>query len=315
MKVFLFPGQGSQHKGMGGELFDEFSDLTRKADEILGYSIKQLCLEDPDEQLMQTQFTQSAVYMVNNLHYLKKIQDNPKPDYMLGHSVGEYNALLASGVVDFETGLKLVKKRGELMAQAHGGGMAAVMGLTAERIQEILKQNNLETLFIANYNSPYQVVISGLKEDIEKAEPLFLNNGASHYKVLKVSGAFHTPYMENAKNQFKKYVKKFKFSDFTLPIISNVTARPYQQEQVKENIIEQITRLVNWTESIRYLLAKGADINAFDEIGAGGLSIVKALAVRTSYEAEPLDLSWKEKEKKKEVELHHPGPKQRKNLK
>jgi len=294
MKAYLFPGQGSQRQGMGQELFDEFADLTRKADDILGYSIKTLCLEDPDGRLPQTQFTQPAVYVVNALSYLKKIRTEPKPDFVLGHSVGEYDALFASGVVDFETGLKLVKKRGELMGQARGGGMAAVMGLTADKVEEILKENHLENLYIANYNSSYQIVISGLKAEIEKAEPVFMDSGATHYKILKVSGAFHTPYMADAGKKFKKFVKKFKFGEISIPIIANVTARPYKQEEIKDNIIRQITTPVNWMESIRYLLAKGVDINDFHEISAVGLSVVKALAIRINNEAGPLDLSREE---------------------
>ena len=313
MKAYLFPGQGSQQQGMGQELFDEFADLTRKADDILGYSIKRLCLEDPDGQLPQTQFTQPAVYVVNALSYLKKIRTEPKPDYVLGHSVGEYDALFASGVVDFETGLKLVKKRGELMGQARGGGMAAVMGLTADKVEERLEENHLGNLYIANYNSSYQIVISGLKAEIEKAEPAFMDSGATHYKILKVSGAFHTPYMAEAKKKFKRFVKKFKFGEITIPVIANVTARPYGQQEIKENMIEQITTPVNWMESIRYLLAKGVDINDFHEISAVGLSVVKALAIRINNEAGPLDLSREEaREKPGKIEtetlVESPGP-------
>jgi trans-AT polyketide synthase/acyltransferase/oxidoreductase domain-containing protein len=298
MKAYLFPGQGSQQKGMGKELFHEFKDLTQKADEILGYSIETLCLKDPDGQLLQTQFTQPAVYVVNAFSYLKKIQAEPKPDYVLGHSVGEYDALLASGAVDFETGLKLVKKRGELMGQARGGGMAAVMGLTENQVEEIIIDNNLKNLYIANYNSSYQVVISGLKEEIVQAESIFLDRGATHYRVLNVSGAFHTPYMADAKKKFKKFVNEFEFGEITTPIIANVTARPYKQAEIKDNIIEQMTTPVKWMESIRYLMAKGLDINDFHEVSAIGLSVVKALAIRINNEAGPLDLSKKETQEK-----------------
>jgi trans-AT polyketide synthase/acyltransferase/oxidoreductase domain-containing protein len=296
MKVFMFPGQGSQQKGMGEDLFDEFSGLIQTADKILGYSIKKLCLEDPGGQLLQTQFTQPAVYVINALGYLKKIRSEPKPDYVLGHSVGEYDALFASGVVDFETGLKLVKTRGELMAQARGGGMAAVMGLTEDKVEEILKENNLKNLYIANSNSSYQVVISGLKEEIARAEFIFLEKGATHYRKLNVSGAFHTPYMADAGKKFKKFVKKLTFGEIMIPIIANVTARPYKQEEIKDNITMQMTRPVKWMESIRYLLAKGADIDDFHEVSGIGLSVVKALAVRINHEVGPLDLTAEEVE-------------------
>jgi malonyl CoA-acyl carrier protein transacylase len=280
--VFMFPGQGAQRKGMGEGLFDEFKELTRKADKILGYSIKELCLEDNDGRLVQTQFTQPAGYGVNALSYLKRNRTGSGPGYVLGHSVGEYNALFASGVIDFESGLRLVKKRGELMSQATGGGMAAVMGLSEDKVGEILEQNNLDNLYIANYNSPRQIVISGLKKDIEQAESLFLDLGAAHYRVLNVGGAFHTPYMADAKEKFKDFVNEFDFGRITIPIIANVTARPYKQEEIRDNMIEQITGPVRWTESIRWLLARGVDIDDMDEIGLKGLSVVKALAIRTN---------------------------------
>jgi trans-AT polyketide synthase/acyltransferase/oxidoreductase domain-containing protein len=291
MKVYLFPGQGSQQKGMGKDLFDEFTDLTAQADTILGYSVKELCLEDPEDKLGQTQFTQPVLYVVNAMAYLKKRRENPEPDFALGHSVAEYNALFAAGAVDFETGLQLVMKRGELMGQAKGGGMAAVMGLDCRKVEEILTANNLEDLFVANYNSSFQIVISGAREAVEKAEPFFTEAGATHYRVLNVSGAFHTPYMEKAKKKFKKFVKKFDFNELRFPVISNVTARPYKQEDVIDNIVEQITSPVRWMESIQYLLAKGGVASEFDEVSGSNLSVVKALAIRIGYEAGPLDLS------------------------
>ncbi len=170
MLTFVFPGQGSQFKGMGAGLFDEFQDLTRQADDILGYSIEELCLEDPNHQLGKTQFTQPALYTVSALSYLKKMKESGRePDYAAGHSLGEYNALFAAGCFDFETGLQLVKKRGELMSKAAPGGMAAVLGFTAEQVKEVLSDYHLTGIDIANHNSPSQIVIAGTKQDIEKA--------------------------------------------------------------------------------------------------------------------------------------------------
>ncbi len=294
MRAYLFPGLKSQQKGMGGTLFDQYSHLTGKADEVLGYSIKELCLENPGSKLAQTQYHQAAVYVVNALSYLAKARTDPKPDYVLGQSAAEYDALFASGVVDFETGLKLVKKRGELMAQVKGGAMAAVIGLTENKIDEILMENNIESVYIADYHSTYQSVISGPRGDIVRAEPIFLNNGAKYYYVLNANGAFHTPYMEEVKKEFMNYLEKFEFSDIDIPIISNVTARPYKQAQVKENIIEQITRPVRWRESIRYLLAEGGTASDFDEIDGGGLSVLKALAIRIENETSLFTLSQEE---------------------
>jgi trans-AT polyketide synthase/acyltransferase/oxidoreductase domain-containing protein len=286
MITYIFPGQGSQSKGMGGTLFDEFKELTAEADSILGYSIKELCLEDLDLNLNQTQYTQPALYVVNALSYIKKVrQTGIKPDFVAGHSLGEYNALFAAGAFDFGTGLKLVKKRGELMSHITGSGMAAVIGLNEEQIVNVLKQNNLQSIDIANYNSPTQIVISGLKTDIEHAQPIF--DGISEVKMfvtLKTSGAFHSRYMEGAKREFETFVNSFEFFGLTIPVISNVHARPYKQSDIKQNIVEQITHPVKWTESIRYLMALGE--MEFEEIGSG--KVLTGLVQRIKREAKPL---------------------------
>ncbi|WP_298624010.1 ACP S-malonyltransferase, partial [uncultured Legionella sp.] len=212
MTTFVFPGQGSQVKGMGASLFEEFSDLTQKADQILGYSIRTLCLEDPNNELGKTNFTQPALYTISAMSYLKKLSETGKvPASVAGHSLGEYNALFAAGVFDFETGLRLVQKRGALMSAATGGGMAAVVGLKSDDVRTILQQNNLNNIVIANYNSFTQVVISGAKEAILAAEPVFTNAGAMLYLPLNVSGAFHSPFMQGAQNEFAEFIKSFQF--------------------------------------------------------------------------------------------------------
>lgn len=292
MKVYLFPGQGSQQKGMGEELFDEFRDLTRTADDILGYSIQELCIDDPGGNLVKTQYTQPALFTVNAMNFLKCRSEGEAPDYVAGHSVGEFSALFAAGVVDFETGLKLVQKRGELMSQAKGGGMAAVLGIDGEKVVELIEEHKLKNLYVANYNSSFQIVISGPKEDIEAAESIFLQGGATHYRVLNVSGAFHTPYMQPAQKKFKRFAKKFEYFEPQIPVISNVTARPYEPNSALSNIVEQITTPVRWTETVRYLLAMGAGPMDFDEMGPGG--VLKGLVMRINHEAGPLDLSQEE---------------------
>lgn len=285
MVTYVFPGQGSQRRGMGGALFEDFNDLTAKVDDILGYSIKELCLDDPLGQLNQTQYTQPALYVVNVFSYLKKIEEvGKKPDYAAGHSLGEYNALFAADVFDFETGLRLVQRRGELMAQAKGGGMAAVIGLSEEKIQRILDENGLNTLVIANYNSPSQIVISGKREDIERAESIFTANGAPLYVPLRVSGAFHTRYMEDAQKQFKSFLDEFEVSEPTLEVVSNVYARPYDPKRIKETLAEQITNSVKWTESIRYLMGK-RDME-FEEVGPG--NVLTKLIKKIKNETKPL---------------------------
>ncbi|KEQ22504.1 ACP S-malonyltransferase [Paenibacillus tyrfis] len=285
MKAYVFPGQGSQHKGMGGTLFDEFADLMAQADEILGYSIKRLCLEDPDNQLGQTQYTQPALYVVSALSFLKKVQETGcKPDYVAGHSLGEYNALFAAGAFDFATGLRMVKKRGELMSLASGGGMAAVIGFTVEQIDRVLMENGLDGIDIANHNSPDQIVIAGLKTDILRAQPFFEEAGVRMYIPLNVSGAFHSRYMAESKRSFEAYLESFEFSKLEIPVISNIYACPYKQRQVKDNLVQQIVSPVKWTDSVRYLMGLG-EIE-IEEVGPG--NVLTKLVTTIRRKAEPL---------------------------
>ncbi len=285
MTTFIFPGQGSQYRGMGDKLFDEFKELTEIADEILGYSIKQLCLNDPYSQLSQTQFTQPAIYVVNALSYLSRINNiKAKPDYVAGHSLGEYSALFAAGSFDFATGLLLTKRRGELMSQVTGGGMAAVLGLTRDEIQEILENNQLETISIANHNAPSQIVISGLRDDIERAQAIFEGAEVGAYIPLNVSGAFHSPQMYEVRKEFEDFLGNFSFSDPTIPVISNVQAKPYKSGQLKQNLIEQIDHPVRWMESIQYLIEIGE--MDFKEVGPG--MVLTGLISQITSEAKPI---------------------------
>ena len=196
--VYVFPGQGSQKVGMGEGLFETQPELVARADDILGYSIQRLCLEDPDSNLNSTDYTQPALFTVNALTYLNKVkQSGHEPDFVAGHSLGEYNALFAAQVFDFDTGLKLVKKRGEIMSKAHGGGMAAVVRISPEKTEEVLRNAGIDSIDIANYNAPMQTVISGRKDDIDNVSKYFDEAGAV-YVPLKVSGAFHSRYMKDA---------------------------------------------------------------------------------------------------------------------
>ncbi len=293
MTTYMFPGQGSQKKGMGEGLFEKYADLTAKADEILGYSIKELCLEDADGNLMQTQYTQPALYTVSALMYLDKLEETgTKPDFVAGHSLGEYNALFAAGAFDFETGLKLVKKRGELMAEAGAGGMAAVIRLDEEAIARVLKENNLTGIDVANFNSPDQIVISGPKEDIEKAQPFFEEAGAMKYAIIKVRSAFHSRYMKEARDAFAKFLDEFQFNDLQIKTLSNVTARPYKSGAIKDLLADQINHSVNWTESIRYLQGKGEE--DFTEIGPG--RVLTGLFRKIKKLTEPLTVNDEEEE-------------------
>lgn len=289
MKVFLFPGQGAQRIGMGAGQFEAFPDLVAAADATLGYSIAELCLTGPMERLTRTNFTQPALYVVSALKYLSHSAQTGTPGVVLGHSVGEYAALFAAGVVDFTTGLRLVAKRGELMDRAHGGGMAAIIGLDADQIAAVIADHGLTDVFPANFNTPRQIVLSGKRDSVVAAERLFRAAGASHYVVLQVGGAFHTPFMAAARRDFAAFVADIPFAAPRLPVIANVTARPHAPATIRERMIEQITAPVRWCESIRYLLAKGARFEDFTEIGPDGPPVVKPMVKRIELESGPLD--------------------------
>ncbi|NDV85375.1 ACP S-malonyltransferase [Aurantimonas aggregata] len=289
MKAFLFPGQGAQRLGMGGEAFAAFPDLVRQAGDVLGFDVARLCRDGPPERLSQTQFTQPALYVVNSLRYLRHVEETgDRADFLLGHSVAEYVALFASGVVDFATGLRLVARRGSLMAEARGGGMAAVLGLEAETIADLLRREDLADIHPANFNTPRQIVVSGRREAIVAAESLFLAAGATHYLPLPVSGAFHTPFMAEAQHRFADFIADVPLAPQRVPVISNVTARPHVDADLRARMVEQITRPVRWSESLRYLLARGVGFVDTVEIGPEGPPVVRPMFKRTELEAGPL---------------------------
>ncbi|HAR67630.1 MAG TPA: [acyl-carrier-protein] S-malonyltransferase [Lentisphaeria bacterium] len=264
--AFLFPGQGSQTIGMGAELFDQFPQRLAEADEILGYSLRSLCLEDPDGLLNNTQYTQPALFVVDALSYDARGADQ-EVAFMAGHSLGEYAALYAGGVLDFASGVRLAKARGELMARVTGGGMAAILGLAADDIAAVIRVANLATLDMANFNTLGQTVISGPAADIVAAESAFKDAGAKRYVVLNVSGAFHSRYMKDPAEQFRVHLESTSFQAAVTPVIANVTAQPYEAGQAIDNLCSQIHSPVRWTETIQSLIEQGVD--SFEELGPG----------------------------------------------
>jgi malonyl CoA-acyl carrier protein transacylase len=279
--ICVFPGQGSQKVGMGAGLFERFPELTRAANEILGYSIEELCVKDPHSQIGKTEFTQPALFVVNALSYFARSKDaKPPPDFLAGHSLGEYNALLAAETFDFVTGLKLVQKRGQLMAQARGGAMAAVIAMKPERIAEVLAGAGRDRVDIANYNSPSQTVISGPEEELRLALPLLKQAGAKAIP-LNVSGAFHSRMMQGAQKEFAAFIESVPFAAPKIPVIANATAAPYDTE-IKETLARQIASPVRWVESVQFLLGKGEA--TFEEVGPGNVLAKLIQQIRASSE-------------------------------
>ena len=256
---------------MGAPLFDRFPDWTQSADEVLGYSIRELCVDDPRGELVLTQFTQPALYVVNALSYRARQEDGAAaPDFVAGHSLGEYNALQASGVFDFATGLAMVKRRGALMAKVSGGGMAAIIGMPPETIQDLLQTSDAgRTLDVANFNSFDQTVIAGPTDAITAVKSQFEAAGVKLFVPLKVSAPFHSRYMRDPQAEFSGFLDGYTFGTPAIPVIANATARPYDAAQVRETLASQIGSPVKWLDSVLYLLDQG--VTEFQETGPGNV--------------------------------------------
>lgn len=273
VEAVIFPGQGSQRLGMGQDLFDQIDEFRMHEDEInalLGYSVRQLCGDDPDRLLNRTDYTQPALFLVNALHYRSVVKAS-RPALLAGHSLGEYNALWAAGAFDLLTGLRLVQKRGELMNRTRNGAMAAVLGIGALEVQQVLKQHQLSDIDVANFNSPVQTVISGPLEAIRNSETMFRHAGAGNFVQLPVSAAFHSRYMNEVAAEFRTFLETIRFNALHTPVIANVTARPYPKGEPDQVIpgllVEQICKPVRWEQSVRYLRGRG--VNQFIEAGPG----------------------------------------------
>ena len=266
--AFLFPGQGSQAVGMGADLFAQFSEEVVQANDILGYSLSDLCVNGPEEQLGQTEYTQPALYLVSYLHAQAISSDTEKPAMAAGHSVGEFAALAFAGAFSFSDGLKMVAKRGEIMSQVRGGGMAAVIALEASRIQEVFASNGFTGIDLANFNSPGQIVISGPAAEISESLAPLKEAGAKLVVPLKVSGAFHSRMMEEPAQKFGEFLNEFSFLETSIPVYANVTAVPYpDSSSIPETLVSQIHSPVRWSDSILAMRSAGAD--SFQECGPG----------------------------------------------
>ncbi|MFE0801580.1 ACP S-malonyltransferase [Streptomyces sp. NPDC096094] len=265
--IHVFPGQGAHRVGMGRQLFESYPHLVRQADAVLGYSIEELCLAGPEERLSDTRYTQCAMYVVGSLSYVDRVRTTGRlPDLLAGHSLGEYVALFAAGAFDFVTGVELVAERAAAMADAGPGAMAAVLGITADRVREILARGGAPEVDIANLNAPEQTVVSGPPGAVAEAMTLF-GEETRAVVPLKVSGAFHARQMAPAAARFERFLRGYRFAPLRIPVISNATARPYDDTETAALLVRQLTSPVRWTESVEYLLDQPEP--EFHELGPG----------------------------------------------
>jgi len=286
MHAIVFPGQGAQFPGMGKELYDEHGkakELFDRSNDILGFDITKIMFEGTADELKQTKVTQPAVFLHSVINAL--VSDGFKPDMVAGHSLGEFSALVAAGALSFEDGLSLVSKRAMAMQKAcelQPSTMAAVLGLDDEVVEEVCEATE-GVVVAANYNCPGQLVISGEVPAVEAACATLKERGAKRALILPVGGAFHSPLMEPAREELAEAINQTSFTDPSCEIFQNVDASGHKDvEEIKANLIKQLTAPVRWTQSVQNMVAAGA--TTFSESGPG--KVLQGLVKKINRESE-----------------------------
>ena len=290
--AYIFPGQGAQFVGMGQDLYnlnEETKALFEQANEILGFRITDIMFNGTDEDLKQTKVTQPAIFL-HSVILSKALGDSFRPDMVAGHSLGEFSALVAAGALSFEDGLRLVAQRANAMQKAceiEPSTMAAILGLEDSVVESVCAQVE-DVVVPANYNCPGQLVISGSIAGVDKACALLTEAGAKRALKLNVGGAFHSPLMEPAKVELQAAIEATEIRTPNCPIYQNIDAKPYTSpEEIKANLIAQLTGAVRWTQTVQHMLADG--VEAFVEVGPG--NVLQGLVKKVDRQVQTLSAS------------------------